>query len=469
MNRAAFLSAGLVLLGGGLTAAGAQATESGSVPPAPPIVLRAARLFDVAAGKVVSPGQVLVQGDRIQAVGTAVPHPAGAKVIDLGDRTLMPGLIDAHVHLFLHPSPPSEGMQTVEESVPDRTILATLAAKADLLAGFTAERDMGTEGAGPADAAVRNAIDKGRIPGPRLRISGMAISILGGHEDAIGFNPAQHVLDNADAANDTEQLIETIREQHKEGSSFVKIYQTGPDEMVPAGSPPCLGDPICTQLGIGEQADDPQFWDFHTTYQYTEAQLQAAVAEATRLGTNVGAHCQGEPAARFAVEAGVASVDHAMQLSDGTMAMMKAKGIPAVPTFAIFEYFAAHAPSAAAAAREHAMLDYKIHEFKRQVAAGTPMAVGSDVGPFPHGTQAEEFVLMVKYGMTPLAVLQADYLNGPRILMWQNDVGQLKPGYFADVIAVPGNPLEDITAVAHVQFVMKGGVVYKGEGSGNGD
>ncbi len=468
MKRAAFLTAVLVLLGAAFTVARSQSNESSPSPNAAPIVLRATRLFEVATGKIVSPGQVLVEGGRIQAVGTTVPHPVGAKVIDLGDRTLMPGLIDAHVHLFLHPEPPSEGMQTVEESVPERTVEATLAAKADLMAGFTAERDMGTEGAGPADAAIRDAIDKGLIPGPRLRISGMAISILGGHEDAVGFNPAQHVLGNADYANDAQQLIETIREQHKDGASFVKIYETGSDRMVPDGSAPCLGDPICTQLKIGDQSDDPQFWDFHSPYQYSEAELQAAVAEATRLGSNVGVHCQGEPGARFAVEAGVASVDHATQLSDGTMEMMKSKGIPAVPTFTVFLFFADHAPSPAAAAREHVMLDYKVREFKRQVAAGVPMAVGSDVGPFAHGTQAEEFALMVKYGMTPLAVLQADYLNGPRILMWQNDVGQLKPGYFADVIAVPGNPLADITVLQHVQFVMKGGVVYRSEGSGNG-
>ncbi len=444
----------------------ARAQEDGSAKSQQPIVLHAARLFEVAPGKVISPGEVLVEGDRIRAVGTSVPHPAQARIIDLGDTTLMPGLIDAHVHLFLHPGK-AEDLQTVEESVPQRTIQATLSARADLMAGFTSERDMGTEGAGPADTAVRDAINEGLIPGPRLRISGMAISILGGHEDAIGFNPAQHVLGNADYANDTEQIIETIRQQHKDGSTFVKIYETGRDGMVPHGSAPCLGDPICAQLGIGEQPGDPEFWDFHTPYQYTEAQLKAAVAEAARLDTNVGVHCQGEPAARFAVEAGVASIDHATQLSDGTMQLMKQKNIPAVPTLTIFEYFADHAPTPEAAARERAMLDYKIHEFKRQVASGIPMAVGSDVGPFPHGTQAEEFELMVRYGMTPLAVLQAGYLNDPRILTWQNQVGQLEPGYYADVIAVPGNPLVDITAVEHVQFVMKGGVVYKGKGSEN--
>lgn len=444
-----------------LVAAGllAQDEPEAAAAPTHPVVLHAARLFDVAAGKIVTPGEVLVEGDRIQAAGTSVEHPAGAEVIDLGDTTLMPGLIDAHVHLFLHPG--AEDLQTVVESVPQRTILASLAAKADLMAGFTAERDMGTEGAGSADTAVMRAIDEGLIPGPRLRISGNAISILGGHEDAINYNPAQHVLSNADYANDAEQLIETIREQHKEGSNFVKIYETGPDRMVPAGSAPCAADPVCGEMQIGAQAGDPEFWNFHSPYQYSLDDLKAAVREAARLGTNVGVHDQGEPGALIAAEAGVASIDHASQLSEKTMELMKAKHIPAVPTFAIFEYFADHAPNAAATAREHAMLDYKIHEFKRQVAAGVPMAVGSDVGPFPHGTQAREFELMVQYGMTPVAVLQADYLNGAQILAWQDRVGQLKAGFYADVIAVPGNPVSDITAVEHVGFVMKGGVVYK--------
>ncbi len=199
-----------------------------------PVVLHAARLFDVAAGRIVTPGEVLVEADRIQQAGTSVSHPAGAKIIDLGDSTLMPGLIDAHVHLFLHPG--AEDMQTVVESVPERTILAELAAKADLMAGFTSERDMGTEGAGSASTALRDAIDQGLIPGPRLRVCANAISILAGHEDAIHFNPALHVPSNADYANNVEQLIETIRQQHKEGASFVKIYQTGPDRMEAVGA-----------------------------------------------------------------------------------------------------------------------------------------------------------------------------------------------------------------------------------------
>ena len=402
-------------------------------PANPPIVLHAARLLQVDTGTLITPGEVLIEGERIRAVGASVDHPQGAKIIDLGDTTLLPGLIDAHVHLFLHPG--AEDLQTVEESVPWRVILAEQAAKADLLAGFTAERDMGTEGAGSADTAVREAIDKGLILGPRLRMSGNAIDILGGHEDANHYNPAQHVISNADYANSAEQIIEVMRAQHKEGSDFAKIYETGPDHIID---------------GV-----------LHTPYQYTAAQLTAAVEEAHRLGVVVGVHAMGEPGTLYAAQAGVASIDHATQLSDETMRLMREKHIPAVPTFAIFKYFADHAGSPATAAREKALLDYKIQEFKKQVAAGIPFAVGSDVGPFPHGTQAVELELMVRYGMKPLAVLQADMIEGARVLGWEGQIGQLKPGYFADIIAVPGNPLEDITAVEHVSFVMKDGAVVR--------
>jgi imidazolonepropionase-like amidohydrolase len=169
----------------------------------------------------------------------------------------------------------------------------------------------------------------------------------------------------------------------------------------------------------------------------------------------------GEPGTLYAAQAGVASIDHATQLSDETMRLMREKHIPAVPTFAIFDYFARNRTSSAEAASESLLLDYKIREFKRQVAAGIPFAVGSDVGPFPHGAQAVELELMVRYGMKPLAVLQADMIEGARLLDWEGQIGQLKPGYFADVIAVPGNPLEDITAVEHVSFVMKNGAIVR--------
>jgi len=398
-----------------------------------PIVLHAARLLDIEAGKIISPGEVLVQGDRIIEVGSSIKHPASSQLLDLGDVTLLPGLIDSHIHLFLHPG--AEDLQTVEESVPQRTILATLAARDDLLAGFTAERDMGTEGAGSADSAVRNAINSGLIPGPRLRVSGNAIDILGGHEDANRFNPEQHVLSNATYANSGEQLITVIRQQFKEGADFIKVYETGRDSIVDG------------QLS--------------TPFQFTKAELAAAVAEAARTGKYVAVHATGDPGALYAAQAGVVSIDHADQLGDETMRLMRQKQIFAVPTFAISEYFAAHAGTPQTAERLRQILELHAREFRKQLAAGVPMAVGSDVGPFPHGTQAREYVLMVQYGMKPLEALQAGLINGAKLLGWSNEIGALKPNFVADIIAVPGNPLDDISALTRVSFVMKGGTIYR--------
>jgi imidazolonepropionase-like amidohydrolase len=412
---------------------GSSSGQSRNEMPARTIVLRAARLLEVDSGQILAPAEILVQGERIAEIGKTVSHPAGAEIIDLGDRTLLPGLIDAHVHLFLHPG--AEDLQTVEESVPQRTILATLAARDDLMAGFTAERDMGTEGAGSADSAVRNAIEQGLVTGPRLRISGNAVDILGGHEDAIHYNPEQHVLPNATWANGASELVTVIRQQLKEGADFIKIYETGRDSL--------------------------RDGKFSTPYQFTEAELGAAVQETARVGKHVAVHATGEPGTLYAARAGVASIDHAFQLSDETMQLMREKQIFAVPTFTISEYFADHAATPAQSARSHQMLDFHAQEFRKQLAAGVPMAVGSDVGPFPHGTQAREFELMVKYGMTPLAVLQADLLNGAKLLGWQGQIGELKPGYLADVIAVPGNPLLDVSVLGNVTFVMKGGVIYR--------
>ncbi|HEV3197474.1 MAG TPA: amidohydrolase family protein [Bryobacteraceae bacterium] len=398
-----------------------------------PIVLHAARLLDVETGRMLSPAEVLVQGERIAEVGSTVKHPAGAEIIDLGDRTLLPGLIDAHVHLFLHPG--AEDLQTVQESVPQRTLMAAAAARDDLMAGFTAERDMGTEGAGSADTAVRNAIDQGLFPGPRLRISGNAVDILGGHEDANDFNPEQHVLSNATRANNAAELVEVIREQFKDGADFIKIYETGRDSVVDG--------------------------KFSTVYQYNEEELRAAVREAGRVGKRVAVHATGEPGTLYAARAGVVSLDHAYQLGDETMRLMRDQQIFAVPTFTISEFFSDHAPTAAQAALDRQLLGIHAQEFRRQLAAGVPMAMGSDVGPFPHGTQAREFVLMVKYGMTTLAALQAGTVNGARLLGWQGQIGVVKTGYLADMVAVSGDPLQDISVVQKVSFVMKGGVVYR--------
>ncbi|WP_263381579.1 metal-dependent hydrolase family protein [Granulicella arctica] len=403
------------------------------------VVLHAARMLDVAAGKTLSPGELLVEGERIVAAGVKVDRPAGVEVIDLGDVTLMPGLIDAHVHLFLHVG--AEDSQTLEESVPQRTLIAADAAKTDLMAGFTAERDMGTEGAGCADVAVRNAINTGLILGPRMRVSCNAISLTGGHEDAIGYNPAEKLLSNADYADSAVEVVKVMRDQRKVGADFTKMYETGRDDLVE---------------GV-----------FTAPYQYSLEDLKEAVTEAERVGGKAGTgrgvavHATGEPGTGYAAAAGVASVDHAYQLSEQTMRLMKEREIYAVPTFAISEYFADHASSERAKSREQWLIGFHASEFKKQLAAGVPIAMGSDVGTFPHGTQAHEIELMVKYGMTPAAALQADMIHGARLLGWAGQIGELKGGYYADVIAVPGDPLKDISAVMKVGFVMKGGVVYR--------
>lgn len=400
-----------------------------------PTVLHAARILDVAAGKVLSPGEVLVEGERIVEAGAHVSRPANARVIELGDTTLMPGLIDVHTHLFLHPG--NEGLQTVEESVPQRTLMAADAAHKDLLAGFTAERDMGTEGAGCADVAVRDAINSGLIQGPRMRVSCNAIDLLGGHEDAIGFNPEQHVLSNADIANNATELVNVIRAQRKGGADFVKIYQTGRDRF--------------------------RNGTFTTPYQYTAAELTAAVSEAARTGARVAVHATGDPGTLYAAQAGVASIDHGYNLSPETMKLMRDKQIYAVPTFAISEYFGQHAETADRTQTIDGELAFHAAEFRKQMAAGVPFAVGSDVGPFPHGTQAREYELMVKYGMSPSDTLRAGLINGAKLLDWADVIGQLKPHFFADILAVPGNPLEDIRVLSHPSFVMKNGEVIRND------
>ena len=334
------------------------------------------------------------------------------------------------MHLFLHPG--AEDLQTVEESVPWRTILAEQAAKADLLAGFTAERDMGTEGAGSADTAVRDAIDQGLIPGPRLRISGNAIDILGGHEDAIRFNPAQHVLSNADYANSADQLVEVIRAQHKEGSDFAKIYETGPDTMVDG--------------------------ELHTPYQYTEAQLAAAVEEARRLGTarRRPRHGRAGHALRRAGRRGLHRPRHPAQRRNHAPDARKAH-----PRRAHLRHLRVLRPARRIArrsrAREGALLDVQDSRVQEADRRRHSLRGGLGRRPLPARHAGREMELMVRYGMKPLAVLQADMINGAKLLGWEGQIGELKPGYFADIVAVPGNPLEDITAVERVSFVMKGG------------
>ncbi len=432
----------LKLLPLALALAGARAApaQTAAAMPAPVTVLEAAHVFLPGSGRTLTPGMVVIRGRKIEAVGGRLAVPAGARLVRLPGLTLLPGLIDCHVHLFLHPGR-AEDMQTVRESAAQRTVQAVLAAKADLWAGFTSARDMGTEGVGSASTAIRAAINAGEIPGPRLWVCANAISILGGHEDALGFNPALSIPSNADYANTTHELIQTIREQIKQGATFIKIYETGRDQF------------------IGNH--------FFTPYQYTERQLAAAVREAARQRERVAVHVMGEPGALYAAQAGVMSLDHAVQLSPQTMRIMRQKHIPAVPTFAVFEAFARTGATPAARAFMRRFLAYKIAQFHRQIAAGIDFAAGSDVGPFPHGTQTSEFVYLHRYGLSALRTLQAGTTVAAAMLGASDLLGRLRAGYAADVIGVPGNPLANVSLLEHVQFVMKAGTIYRLPGQPN--
>ena len=262
-----------------------------------------------------------------------------------------------------------------------------------------------------------------------MRVSCNAIDITGGHEDAIGYNPEQKVLSNADYADSGDEIVKVMREQRKQdGADFTKIYETGPDSL------------------IGNT--------FTVPYQFTQEELEAAaVKEAHRTGSRVAVHATGEPGTGFAAEAGVASIDHAYNLSPATMKLMKQKQIYAVPTFAIMEYFAQHPRARRRRKVQGDFSDFHAAQFKLQMKAReSPSPSVPTSVPFPHGTQAREYELMVQYGMSSADTLRAALLNGAKLLDWEGQIGQLKPGFYADVIAVPGNPLGDITVLKHHEY-----------------
>jgi imidazolonepropionase-like amidohydrolase len=400
------------------------------------VAIRCGHLLDVKSGAMLDHQTVLIEGERIAQVGKTqeVRIPAGVKVIDLGEATLLPGLIDTHVHLFLHPGP--QDMQTLRETLAKRTIMAVRNAESDLMAGFTSERDLGTEGAEAADVDLRNAIENGEIPGPRLQVSTQAISVEGGHEDFFGYNPAVKMIPNAMMVEGIDGLKKAIRIQIKEGADFIKIYATGADQIL-----------------------SPE--NYSTVPQFTLEEMQAAVNEAARVGKKVAVHATGGEGARASAEAGVYSIEHGYYLDDRTLLLMKQKGIYLVPTFTVTEWNVARATTPAAQARGKIVLQLRHKHFERALAVGVNIAMGSDVGPFPHGTQAEEFSWMVKYGMTPLAAIQAGTINAAGLMGWQDRVGSIEAGKLADLVAVADNPLQNIDTLRRTLFVMKAGGLVK--------
>ena len=408
---------------------------------AKPIVLRAARMFDGKGDAVVAPGQLVVDGNKLVAVGNKASAPAGAEVIDLGDVTLLPGLMDAHTHLTGEATNDwnRDELDGFKKEIAQRAIEATVYANRTLLAGFTMVRDLGSDHF--IDVGLRNAIDAGKIPGPRMLVAGNAIGARGGHcDDGAGYR--QGLLKDSDftmgVADGPDQIRSAVRYTIMHGASVVKTCASG------------------GVLSLTDNVDSPQL---------TQAELDALVDEAHALGRKAAAHAHGAEAAKRALRAGIDSIEHGTFLDDEGLDLMRKKNAWLVftPTLCLEERMQKNgapplvvAKAAAAKAREDAM-------FKRALQKGVNLAFGSDAAVCPHGTQLKQFAKMVSLGMKPLAAIRAATSGDARLFGVDGKLGTLEAGKLADVVAVAGDPSRDIHAMEHVVFVMKDGVVYKNE------
>ncbi|MFN7957994.1 MAG: amidohydrolase family protein [Holophagaceae bacterium] len=393
-----------------------------------PLVLKAARLLNVRTGKLETPGQLWVQGGRIQAG----PPPAQAATLDLGDRTLLPGLIDCHTHL-LFPAGLGE-LGYLKRSQATLVLDGVLNARKVLEAGFTTVRDVGAS-AGFGDAALRDAIARGDIPGPRMLVAGPALSITGGHGDLNGFPPHVHVGEDH-LVDSPDQGRHAVREWHKRGVDLIKIHATG---------------------GVLSNHDDPGAPSF------SPPEFKAIVEEARRRGLDVCAHAHGDAGILEATLAGVRSIEHGSLLSPATAKEMKARGTFLVPTLYALESILLpgnpYKVPEGSLAKARAILPLRKAGFKVALEAGIPIAYGTDIGVFEHGQVAADFRYLVSYGMTPLQAIQSATLVAADLLRLSGEIGSLEAGRVADVIAVEGDPLADLGALERVRFVMKGGKV----------
>ncbi|NUO81266.1 amidohydrolase family protein [candidate division KSB1 bacterium] len=397
-----------------------------------PLALKAARLFDAEAGAMRTDKIVLISGEKIAALQNAnAPLPANVKLIDLGDATLLPGLIDAHSHLLLHPyNEASWNDQVLKESLALRTARAVVHAEKTLRAGFTTLRDLGTEGGDYADVGIRDAINQGIIMGPRLQVATRAIVITGGYGPA-GFDPRWEVPQGAEVADGVEGVRKAVRRQIGHGADWIKVYADYRHGGVNAPT-------------------------------FTVEELRAAVDEAAATGRFVVAHASTSEGIRRAVLAGIKSIEHGSEANDEVLQMMANNGVAFCPTLAAREAIASYAAESERAVQQQRVQAQK-EMFQRALKHGVNIVCGSDVGVFQHGENAWEIELMVAYGMSPGQALQAATIRAAQLLGWQDRLGTLAPNKIADMIAVKGNPLTEIRRLREVVFVMKGGKIFRQE------
>jgi imidazolonepropionase-like amidohydrolase len=395
------------------------------------LLLSAARLLDVDSGKMIAPATVLVEDGKIAVINPESP-PTEARRIELGDATLLPGFIDMHTHLT---GDLEEGWvhRPVEESDGDRALRGAHGAKLTLAAGFTTVREAGS--AGFTDVALAKAIAAGRIDGPDVFPVGHALSITGGHCDDTGFAPG--ILENGPRegiADGPDEVVKAVRYQIKHGAKFIKICAT-------AGV-------LSFEGPVGAQ-------------QFSAVEMRAAVEEAARHGVRVMAHAHGSEGILAAVRAGVASIEHGSMLTDEIIREMKKRGTWLVPTTYLADSIKLENLPPPIRAKAESVLPLAKDSIRKAVAAGVRIAFGTDAAVIPHGTNAREFAALVNRGMTPLDAIRAGTVHAAELL-GVTDRGRLAPGLRADLVAVPGNPLDDIHATERVAFVMKQGHIYKG-------
>ncbi|HEV2396497.1 MAG TPA: amidohydrolase family protein [Candidatus Sulfotelmatobacter sp.] len=400
------------------------------------VVLHAGHLLDVRSGKILNDQTIVIENGKIVSSGAtaAAKAPADAVRIELPNATVLPGLIDAHTHLTMDPK---FGYEALAISLPREALIGAKNARVTLLAGFTTVRNVGASGF--SDVALRDAINAGDVPGPRMLVSGPAMGITGGHCDNNMLPMEYHAVGDG-VADGIAAVQHKVRENIKYGADLIKVCATG---------------------GVLSLGDNPQ------SAQYTLEEMKAIVADAHRLGRKVAAHAHGAEGIRWAAEAGVDSVEHGSYIDDPAIAAMKEHGTYLVPTLYLGDWMIdnaglTHLP-APLLAKAQAVIPAARKNIAHAFASGVKVAFGTDAAVYPHGMNAHEFAVMVKLGLTPLQAIQTSTINAADLLGWNGKVGTLEPGAWADIVAVDGDPLKDVTALEHVKFVMKGGEVVKDE------